>query len=240
MICVAGHQPNLYPYAGFFAKLANVDKFIIADNTQYVKKEYHNRNRIKLVDGSVLWLSVPVKNSGHYQQKINEAEIDNSQNWKRKHEKSLQVNYRKSPYLDLYLPNFQELYSRDWVFLADFNIAVIKLCIEILELDTPVMIASELGVSGNSTGFILDICRKTDGDAYMHGKHAYDYVDFDSLEKEGIKNFIQDYKAVEYKQVAGDFEPNLSILDVLFNCGPDSKEIILKGHACHDRETTGG
>jgi len=231
MICVAGHQPNLYPYAGFFAKIANVDRFVIADNTQYVKKEYHNRNRIKLLDGTVSWLSISVKNSGNYRQKINEAEIDDSQDWKRKHEKSLLVNYRKSPYLELFLPNFQELFSMDWVFLSDFNIAVIKLCVEILQINTPVMIASELGVSGDSSSYILDICRKTESDAYMHGKHAYDYVDFEFLEKEGIKNIIQDYKAVEYQQVSGEFEPNLSILDILFNCGPESRNIILDGHS---------
>ena len=114
MSCVAGHQPNLYPYAGFFAKVANVDKFVIADNTQYVKKEYHNRNRIKLLNGSVQWLTVPVKNSGNFKQKINEAEIDNSQNWRRKHEQSICVNYRKTPFLDLYFEDFQALLSKEW------------------------------------------------------------------------------------------------------------------------------
>lgn len=218
----------------FFAKLANVDRFVIADNTQYVKKEYHNRNRIKLVNGAVIWLSIPVKNSGNYQQKINEAEIDNTQNWKRKHEKSIQVNYKKAPYLDLYFPKFQEIFSQDWNLLADFNIAIIKLCIEILELDTPVQIASELGVSGDSTSYILDICRKTDSDAYMHGKHAMDYVDFQLLEREGITNIIQDYQAIKYKQVTEEFEPNLSILDILFNCGPESRDVILKGHSSQE------
>jgi hypothetical protein len=231
MSCVAGHQPNLYPYGGFFAKVANVDKFVIADNTQYVKKEYHNRNRIKLIDGSVIWLTIPVKNAGHYKQKINEAEIDNSLGWKRKHERTLLVNYKKAPYLDHYFSLFLELLLRDWKYLSDYNIAVIKLCLQILEIDTPVSIASELVVSGNSTGFILDICKKTDSDAYMHGKHARDYVDFSLLKEAGIQNYIQEYKAVEYKQVVGDFEPNLSILDILFNCGPDSKKIILDAHS---------
>lgn len=230
MICVAGHQPNLYPYAGFFAKLANVDKFVIADNTQYVKKEYHNRNRVKLLNGAVTWLSIPVKNSGNFQQKINEAEIDNSQNWKRKHLKSIEVNYRKSPYLEIYLPKIKELLLQDWELLADFNIAFIRLCNEFLDIQTPLFIASELGISGNSTGFILDICKKTGADAYMHGKHAYDYVDFELLEREGITSVIQDYNAVEYKQMVGDFEPNLSILDILFNCGAESRDVIMKGH----------
>ena len=230
MHCVAGHQPNLYPYAGFFAKIANSDQFVVADNTQYVKKEYHNRNRIRLLDGSVSWLSIPVKNSGHYRQKINEAEIDNSQAWRRKHEKALSVNYRKAPFLDLCFPEFQTLLKQDWQFLSEYNIAVIKLSLKLLNITTPVSIASEMEVSGNSTGYILDICRKSGINAYMHGKHAYDYVDFRMLEENGIENYIQDYTSVEYKQTASPFVANLSILDILFNCGTDSKEIILAGH----------
>jgi len=232
MSCVAGHQPNLYPYAGFFAKIANVDKFVIADNTQYVKKEYHNRNRIKLLNGTVGWLTVPVKNSGHYKQKIDEALIDNSQNWKRKHEKSLYVNYRKAPFLDLYMPKFQTLLQRDWQYLAEYNTAVIKLCLKFLDIKVAVFLASDLQVSGDSTGYILDICRKTASDSYMHGKHAYDYVDFSMLEENGIKNYIQDYQAVEYQQTSLPFVANLSILDILFNCGPESMNIILAGHQC--------
>ena len=230
MSCVAGHQPNLYPYAGFFAKIANVDKFVIADTTQYVKKEYHNRNRIKLLNGSTVWLTVPVKNCGHYKQKIDEAEIDNSLNWKRKHEKSLTVNYRKSPFLDLYMPDFQLLFKRDWNLLAEYNIAVIKLCLKLLEIKTPLFLASDLQVTGKSTGYILDICRKTESDAYMHGQHAYDYVDFSMLKEGGIESYVQHYQAVEYAQTSFPFTPNLSILDILFNCGPDAGKIILAGH----------
>jgi hypothetical protein len=232
MICIAGHQPNLYPYAGFFAKIANVDKFVIADNTQYVKKEYHNRNRIKLLSGSVAWLTIPVKNKGHYKQKINEAEIDNSQQWKRKQEKTLLINYRSSPFFDIYMPEFQALLNEEWNFLADYNIAVIKLVLNLLNIDTPIFLASDLNVSGQSTEYILDLCRKSGGTAYMHGKHAYDYVDFSMLQSNGIKNYIQDYQAVEYGQTSSPFISNLSILDILFNCGENSREIILSGHHC--------
>ena len=235
MSCVAGHQPNLYPYAGFFAKVASSDKFVIADNTQYVKKEYHNRNRIKLLNGSPFWFSVPVKNSGSFKQKINEAEIDNSQAWQRKHEKSLYVNYRKSPFLDLYFEDFKSLLNLEWCLLSDYSIAIIKLCLKLLDISTPISLASELNVSGSSTSYILDICRKSQCSSYLHGQHAYDYVDFELLEENGIKNYIQHYNAVEYPQLNPPFIPNLSILDILFNCGPDSRKIIMAGHQITER-----
>ena len=231
MTCVAGHQPNLYPYAGFFAKVATSDKFVIADNTQYVKKEYHNRNRILQLNGLPAWITVPVKNTGHYKQKINEAEIDYSQNWQKKHEKALIINYRKAQFSDKYLPEFLAILAEKPKMLADLNIKIIKRCLNILNIETPVLIASELDISGDSTGYILNICKKTDSDAYMHGKHAYDYVDFKMLTEAGIKNIVQEYKAVPYKQhAASEFLPNMSILDIIFNCGPNSKKIILSGH----------
>ena len=232
MKCVAGHQPNLYPYAGFFAKAASVDLFVIADNTQYVSKEFHNRNRILLLNGSPAWLSVPVKTSGCYRQKINEAEIDNSRDWRRIHRKSILVNYRKSAYFNSFSSPFFDLLEKEWTLLADYNTAVIRLCFELLGISTPLELASDLGVTGRATGYIEDICRKTGAGAYMHGRHAYDYVDFESLAKAGITSFIQNYRAVEYRQLHGRaFIPNLSILDILFNCGPDSMEVIMKGHS---------
>ena len=231
MTCVAGHQPNLYPYAGFFAKAAKADMFVIADNTQYVRKEYHNRNRIRLIDGSSAWLTVPVRTTGRRFQKINEAEIDNSSNWRKKHEQALKFNYRKSPYLKRYLPEIVALLEENNKMLADFNIAIIRLCMKFLNITTPVYRASELGVAGHSTEYILDICRKTGSDTYLHGRHAEDYVDFTILENAGIKSRIQTYSPAPYPQPPHEtFMENLSVLDILFNCGEDSCRIILAGH----------
>lgn len=229
MKLVAGHQPNLYPYAGFFAKLATVDEFVIVDNTQYVKKQYHNRNSVKFPDCESRWLTIPVRNSGHYKQLINETEIDNSVDWRRKHAKTLRSNYSAAPFFDDFFSKLQVLLATDWRFLVDYNIAVITECVEYLKIGTPMVNASEVAISGVATELILDICRKTGSDTYLHGKHARDYVDFQLLEHAGITNLIQDYTAEPYKQVFGNFTPNLSILDIIFNCGPGSLDIILAG-----------
>lgn len=216
MICVAGHQPNLYPYGGFFAKAASVDKFVIVDNTQYVKKQYHNRNRIKLKNGNAVWLSIPVINSGRYKQAINEVEIDSQQNWTKNHQKTLFLNYKKAPNFDKYFPGIETLLNRKWTRLVDFNLAFIRYCFNVLEIDTPLYVASEESICGNSSELIYNICLKTDADAYLHGKHSRDYVDFNLLRERGITNYIQDFKSIEYPQSSGDFIPNLSIIDILF------------------------
>ena len=237
MRCVAGHQANLYPYGGFFAKAAAVDHFVIVDTTQYVKKEYHNRNRIKLSNGKAHWLSIPVKTAGRFTQKINEVEIREGTKWARDHMRSLEVNYSRSRYFAEYYEPFRELLLRDWRMLADFNVAVIRLCFDLLGIKTPVSLSSELKTEGKSTELILDICRKTGGDAYLHGRHGRDYVDFDFLKREGVRSLIQEFTAVEYEQPWGPFVGNLSILDILFNCGPRSIEVILSGNLIRDAET---
>jgi len=237
MRCIAGHQANLYPYGGFFAKAVCVDHFVIVDSTQYVKKEWHNRNRIKLTDGKSSWLNIPVKTTGRFTQKINEVEIKEGTNWQKNHKRSLEFNYRKSQYFDDYFPLFCELLNREWGKLFDFNLEVIKLCFDLLGVRTEFSIASELGVTGRNSGLILDICRKLDGQAYLHGMHARDYVDFNLLKTGGIRNLIQDFEPVKYSQSWGEFIGNLAVPDILFNCGPESLDIIMSGNHVTDSET---
>ncbi len=231
MRCVAGHQPNLYPYGGFFAKAASVEHFVIADVTQYVKREYHNRNRVKLADGRAHWLHIPVKTSGRFTQRLHEVLIEPGARWRRTHMRTLEVSYGKCAHFERYYPPFRELLSRDWEKLADFNGAVILRCMELLGIATPVSLASALGCEGKASELIVDICRKTRGDAYLHGMHARDYVDFALLERNGVRNLIQDWTALEYPQPWGPFAGNLSILDVLFNCGPESLGVLMCGNS---------
>lgn len=217
---VAGHQPNLYPYGGFFAKFASVDVFVIVDTTQYVRKEYHNRNRILLHDGKVQWLSIPVKNAGRYKQRIDEVEIDNSLNWRRKHLGTISANYRKSLFFKDFYPELERLVSAEWNMLSEFNVAFIRLCLEFLDIKTPLLLASAEGICGTSTGLIETICRHIGSEAYLHGKHARDYVDFNRLSATGIRSYVQDFCPPEYLRDGLHFEPALSIIDMLFFCGP--------------------
>ena len=103
-----------------------------------------------------------------------------------------------------------------------------------LEISPKVQIASELEIEGKATELILDICRKTGSDSYLHGKHSRDYVDFQVLENAGINNYIQDYNPLPYPQLAGDFAANLSILDGLFNCGFEFKKLLLSSSKIYE------
>jgi hypothetical protein len=235
MTCAAGHQPNLYPYGGFFAKADAADVFVIVDNTQYVPKEYHNRNRIRLLGGQVVWLSVPVLHRGRFGQRIDEVEIDPTKPWAHDHRRTLELNYRRAPFFDRYFPEFADLLDRDWHRLVDYNLAVIRLALGCLGIATPVHLASALGVAGKASGLIVDLCQKVGADTYLHGRHSLDYVDFNLLRANGIASRIQAFEPLPYRQPSPGFEPNLAILDLLLNCGgPAALDLLRQGNAIRD------
>ncbi len=231
MASVAGHQINHLPYSGYFAKMACVDQFVLVDTTQYVKKEYHNRNRILIRNSGARWLTVPVVTHGRFHQLLNEVEIDTRSNWQRQHIRAIEVNYATAPYFRDMFSKLSTIYTEtEWHRLADFNIALIRLIRDILKITTPIRLSSELGATGKATDLIADMCRRTHADTYLHGRHAVDYVAFETLSNHGIRSLIQTFDSTPYPQQNPGFTPNLSVIDLIFNCGPASLEILMSGN----------
>ncbi|MBS3762560.1 MAG: WbqC family protein [Planctomycetes bacterium] len=231
MIAV-GHQPNYLPYLGFFAKIAAGDVFVIVDNVQYVKRGpfgWQNRNKIRNHDGWQ-WLTVPVLTKGKYHQNINEARINNREHWRGKHWRSIEYNYHNAPFFDRYADFFKSVYEREWEMLCNLNITLIRYLLDQLGIDVPVQIASQEEIAGEGTGLIVDICKKTGADTYLHGEHGGDYADFEKIESAGIDNLVQAYKHPTYPQCFEGFESHMSAIDLLFNCGPDSCDILVGGN----------
>ena len=142
---VAIHQPQFFPWLGYFDKMRRADVFCHLDNVQYKKNEWQNRNRIKTASG-MQWLTVPVKY--HFPQKINEVKINNAVNWKHKHLQSLITNYRRAPFFDEYVDFFNEMYSNNWESLAELNMAFIEQFRSLLGLeDKTGLVASGLDLS---------------------------------------------------------------------------------------------
>lgn len=229
MVRVTGHQPNYLPYLGFFEKIARSDVYVVADNTQFVKRGpfgWIHRNRIRTPEGSA-WLTVPVVTSGRYTQEIREVEIDAHLPWARKHWRSLCWHYERTPHFARYRAFFEDLYARRWERLLDLNMAAIRGCLEFLGLKPRVLVASELGVTGQAGAYVIDICRRAGASVYLSGKHGRDYLDAPAFATAGIGLEFQDYVHPVYRQAYGEpFVPNCSILDLLFNHGPDSLSIL--------------
>jgi hypothetical protein len=217
------HQPQYLPWLGYIDKIDKADVFVILDNVQFKKNEWQNRNRIKTSQGCQ-WITVPV--SYRFPEKINEVRINNKANWGRKHLQALITNYSKSTYFDNYKSFFEDIFSRSWDRLVDINIEIIKFLISALDLKTKLVIASDLKLREEPTERLIDICKMLDGNRYLAGKDGNKYMNLELFEQEGIDVIFQDFKHPVYHQLFGDFEPCMSAIDLLFNCGDNSLEIL--------------
>src|SRR4051812_11747490 len=222
---VAIHQPEHLPWLGFFEKMQRADLFVLLDDVQFSKGDFQNRNRVKGA-GGVQWLTVPVVQK--FPQKINEVEIAGDE-WRKKHWKSLVSCYARSPHFENLAPALQELYQRSCEKLTVFNVAAIKLIARLLGLEKRMILSSEMNVKGQKSDLVLDICKQVGASAYYSGINGRTYLNHQAFREAGIEIVVQEFKHPTYPQLflkRQGFVPNLSTLDLLFNCGADSLEVI--------------
>jgi hypothetical protein len=222
---VAIHQPNYLPWVGYFHKMDNSDIFVFLNDDQYAKNQVANRNKIKTAKGAI-YLTVPVLIKGHSGQLTLDVEIDNHINWRKKHWKSILFNYKKAQYFGNYSLFFEELYQREWKKLSELNEYIIRNIAENLGIKTKFIRSSELGTEGMSTERLINIVRAVGGSTYLSGIHGKDYMDENKFKERGVNLTYQDFHHPAYRQLFGKFIPKMSIIDLLFNEGPESIDII--------------
>ncbi len=228
MTTVAIHQPNYLPWTGYFSKMAKCDIFVLFDDVQYpMGKEFANRNRIKTPQGS-LWLTVPVKNKGDML-KINEVEINNEVKWNIRHWKSIESFYQRSPFFQVYENEFENIIlNTEWTKLCDLNVELIKLIKKILGIDAKLLFSSQLKAEGKGEEKILNILKLLNADKYLttQGPGAQRYANEEDFKKSNIEIIFNEFMHPVYMQNFGDFMPDLSIIDLLFNMGDKARELI--------------
>ncbi|MBI4355804.1 MAG: WbqC family protein [Candidatus Omnitrophica bacterium] len=221
---LAGHQPNYLPWLGFFDKAAQADHFVLVDTVQFVKRGpfgFQHRAKIKTASGAV-WLTVPVLTKGKFDQTIQETRINNAAPWRRKHWRAIELNYHQAPFFARYAGALEAFYACEWDRLALLNEALIRWLFDVLGLHLPVTTASGMGITGVKTELILKLCQAVGADTYLHGKHGREYADIAQMERAGVRSLFQDYQHPAYPQQFGAFTPQLSVIDLLFNHGPES------------------
>ena len=224
MTVIAIHQPQYLPWLGYFDKLDRCDVFCLLDTVQYKKNEFQNRNRIKTAQG-LQWLTVPV--TYRFPQRIHEVGVNQTVDWQRKHLQALKTNYSKAPYFDTYFARFEEFYQQSYELLAEVNVACLRLLMELLGLERKLVQASSLQVgTEDPTLRLVEICKSLGGDTYLSGRDGAKYMDETSFHNHQIQVVFQDFNHPDYPQCYGPFEPNISIIDLLFNCGSESLNLI--------------
>ena len=221
-------QPSYIPWRGVFDQIHRADLFIFYDDVQYDKHGWRNRNQIKTVQGKQ-WLTIPVHSSGATQGKlIKEIEIDWSKIWTANHIKALTVSYSRAPYFRQVIASLRPFYERHDQFLADFTISLtVALARQMGISHTRFMRASELsGIDGEKTDRLVQLLTKVGAKHYISGPSAKDYLEEEKIKSAGLTLEYMEYDYSEYPQLYPPFDPNVTILDLLFMTGKDALKYI--------------
>jgi hypothetical protein len=228
-LIVAVHQPQYLPWIGYFDKMRKADVFCYLNDVQYKKNEWQNRNRIKTVQ-NWQWLTVPVRY--RFPEKINEVRINHTTHWSKKHLQALKTNYSRAPYFKSYISIFEDTFSREWELVSELNIHLIECLKDALQMKKKTtIISSELTLREEPTDRLIDICKAVGADTYLAGQGGADYMDAARFEENGLKVIMQEFTHPVYPQLFKDFKSHLSIVDLLFNCGPESMNVIREANA---------
>ncbi|MDZ7267791.1 MAG: WbqC family protein [candidate division KSB1 bacterium] len=227
MTCVI-LQPSYIPWRGYFHQIQKADVFVFYDDVQYDKRGWRNRNRIKSAHGS-LWLTIPVHAAGCqiHHTPLNRIAIDWQQNWHEKHLLTLQHAYGKAPFHARYAPLLEAHFQRRPALLADLTIDLTIALARALGIErTRFLRASQFNVTGSKTDRLLAILEKVGATSYLSGPSARAYIEEHKFRERGITLEYMTYDYPVYPQLHPPFDPQVSILDLLFMTGPQAPDYI--------------
>jgi hypothetical protein len=221
-------QPNYIPWRGYFHLIQRSDIFVFYDDVQYDKHGWRNRNRIKTVNGPQ-WLTIPVGSAGCVVEKtlIKDIEIVWDRDWANKHWTTLKQSYRKSPFFLKYEPLLEPFFQSRPKRLADFTIELtMALARELGNQHTRFVRSSELNLAGDRLERLVGVLKQVGIDHYISGPAAQDYIQDAAFDAAGVRLEYMVYDYPEYEQLFPPFDPQVSILDLLFMQGPNAAKFI--------------
>lgn len=217
-------QSSYFPWRGYFDFINSVDLFIFYDDVQYSKNGWRNRNRLKTPDG-LRWITVPVRGRSLKQQ-ILQTEIDDRDDWRRRHLSLYKEAYGKAPFFKDALVLLEGLNGESDKTISELNIRLIKSVCAYLEITTPMKRSSEWSLEGAKTDRLLDLLRQVKAKTYLSGGSADEYLEKDKFREAGIQLEYKTYDYEPYPQLWGAFEGSVSILDLIANCGPEARSFL--------------
>lgn len=222
---VAILQSNYIPWKGYFDLISSVDEFIIYDDAQYTKNDWRNRNQIKTPQG-LLWLTVPVKVKGRFGQSIRVSEVDGSR-WQSAHWKAIVASYKRARFFSELSAIVEPLYSEKYLTVTELNLAFIRKICNYLGIETSISYSWDYQLVGDKTERLVSLCNQAGASEYVSGPSARSYISPSLFADSKIKLSWFNYDDYpEYPQLWGGFLHHVSILDLLFNCGPKSNDFM--------------
>lgn len=226
---IAIMQPTFMPWIGYFGMMEIVDTMVILDDVQFDKRSWQQRNKIKTESGA-RWITIPVKSKGLFTQLISEVEIDNEIKKQRKIISTIQNNYSNTKYFKNYSDKIFDIIENQNNRLLNLNLSLIQLFTTLLEINTNIILSSEIESYGKKENKLLSICQNLDAKLYLAPPGSKKYLKEEEFKKNNIEINFYDYNHPIYFQKYGSFISHLSIIDLLFNEGENSISIIKKGY----------
>jgi hypothetical protein len=221
-VCI--HQPDFAPYLGFFHRLLTSDVYIVLDDVQFIRRGWHHRDKIKTRQGEA-WLSLSIQKDD-YHQVIRDISLSSGTEWVDENLNLIRENYRHASHFDPRFPEIERIYRAGHEKMIDLNMEILRYFFELFDIEVKTLYASKLNVPGKSTEKLVHLVQAAGGDCYLSGTGARDYLNESMFQKAGIALEWQEFHHPVYPQQFGNFIPGLSCLDLLFNCGPESKKIL--------------
>jgi hypothetical protein len=225
-------QSNYIPWKGYFDIIGSVDEFIVYDEVQYTKNDWRNRNRIKTANG-VSWITIPVYQKS-LQQKISETMVSDRK-WAIRHWQTLQTNYGRAPHFRTSKNVFEDFYLNSTLTaLSEINVSLIRIICDFLGIKTVISSSTQYELSGNPTERLVSLCKQTGSTTYLSGPAAQSYMQPELFKNANIELEWMDYgNYPEYPQLFPPFEHGVSILDLIFNTGPNAAEFLKFTKRCN-------
>lgn len=224
---VSINQPAYLPWLGYFQRIAVSDAHIVLDQVQFEKNSFTNRNKVRTREGWC-WLTVPVKTAGKFGDlPINALGIAREKPWASKHWETLRLNYSKAPFFHQHAAFFESIYARPWEKLSDLTREITAYLLDAFGIGTKLYFGSQMMVSGKKDELVLNLCRELGATVYLSGPLGRNYLREELFREHKISVQYNDYHHPTYSQVYPGFEPQMAAIDLLFNAGPASREILL-------------
>ena len=227
------HQPNFFPWLGYFDKIHRADIFIFLDDVQFPKTGSVWINRVKVcINGEARWLTAPVDRSFHGTRNVNQMLFSQKEDWRDKMLKTLNTTYRRAPYFNEAYSIVEPLVKFPQDNIAEYNIHAIKTLTVALGYSAKTLIrSSELSTEHLSTERLVDLTMLVGGNAYLCGGGAVGYQKDEVFENSGINLLYQHFMHPAYPQFTGiEFVSGLSIVDALMNLGLEGVQRLLQNN----------
>jgi hypothetical protein len=227
---VSINQPAYLPWLGYFHRIAVSDHHVVLDHVQFEKNSFTNRNKVRTAQGWC-WLTVPLKTSGRFGDlSIHLLEFADDPKWRKKHWETLAGSYKRAPHFAEHAPFFEASIKNEALGFNALLREMLIHCCRALAIETKLSFSSEMTVEGKKDELVLSICQKLGATLYLSGSLGRQYLRESIFTESGIRVAYQDYQHPTYPQIHGEFMPYMGIVDLLFNCGPRSRDIVMSGN----------